>query len=374
MRISKVLEAAKVTLASKAATLCLVGQSGVAKTTMFTNHYKELGYDRVEVIRPALFADAADLIGLPEFKTLEDGTVVTFFARPSWLPNEGEKVLIVVDEINRASKDVSNALFGLIESEKPHVGDYYLPKSCGVVATCNPPTENYGGVLDLRDNAWSSRLNFVKIEPHLEDFTDYGRKTGNVSNVMLSFLTKNEKFVGTVAKFDVDMFFNKTEDGTQEANFRSLEKASRLYEAGKDLGTDEAVIFELVRGVKGPEFATSFTQFAKEYKTHISLEDILTDPKSSEAFDVSAMSNINKVLEDYKHKAEQGKISTKTNKNFVKFLEKIPLDTMVGFAKYVVTKQDSEEKKGFFTKLADTLAESETLFTEERGIDLHVER
>lgn len=370
MKISQVLDAAKVCLESKAATLTLVGQSGVAKTTIFTENYKQLGYDRVEVIRPALFADAADLIGLPEFHTLPSGEVVTRFARPSWLPEEGEKVLIVVDEINRASKDVSNALFGLIESAKPHVGEYFLPETCGVVATCNPPTDNYGGVLDLRDNAWSSRLCFVKVTPTLEDFNKYGRKTGNVSDVMLSFLAKNEKYAGSIADFEVDMFFNKSEGGGQEMNLRSLEKASRLLEAGKDANVAREITFELIRGTKGLEFATAFMQFSDEYKSHVSLDDILADAKNIEKFDVTAMSNINKILEDFKHRVEKGTIKTKkANKNFVKFLEIIPIDTFQGFVAYVSANTTIDNSTVFDT-LAEEIVKSKVLFDPERAVNL----
>lgn len=362
MKINQVLEAARVCLTSKAATLCLVGQSGVAKTASFVKGYKELGYDGYVLIRPALLADAADLVGLPDFEIIHHNGKdhkVTTFARPDFLPFEGQKTLFILDEINRGTKDVANALFGMIESDQPRVGQHIFPSGSGVVATCNPPTDNYGGVLDLRDNAWSSRLCFVKIEPTIEDFTEYGRKSGNVSNVMLDFLNKNEKFFGTVANFDVDMFFNKDENGGEEANLRSLEKASRLFEAGKKAGVERGITFELIRGTKGLEFTTSFMQFADEYKTHVTVDDILKDPKNIERFDKTAMSSINKILEDYKHKAEKGELDPKTNKNFIKFLEVIPQDTFMGFAAYVSRRTTNEDT--FFDKLGDEIAAAKEL-------------
>lgn len=364
MELSKVKYAARVCQQSKSATLCLAGVSGSGKTSIWSQIYKELGFEEYVILRPALLADAADLIGLPDFEIIERGgkaTKTTAFMRPKWLPFDGDKCLIIVDEINRATKDVSNALFGLIESEKPFIGEYELPEGCQVVATCNPPTDNYAGVLDFADSAWSSRLCFVKIAPTLESYTNYGRESGTVSNVMLDFLDKSQGFFGTTGDFEVDMFF-QNDDTVKETNTRSFSKVSKIFETAKDLGVDRNVTFELIRGIVGLEFATAFMSFADTYSTVVTIDDLLSDPKAHERFDYTALSGIAKVLEDLKFKVTEDKIEVEQVSNIVPFLQKIPLDTLKGFLTWTVTcNKDNTINDNVLTALSDAIFDDDDI-------------
>jgi hypothetical protein len=308
-------------------------------------------------------ADAADLIGLPDFELIECGgkaVKTTAFMRPKWLPMEGQKILVIVDEINRVTKDVANGLFGLIEAEAPFVGEYKLPKECDVVATCNPPTDNYAGVLDFADAAWTSRLCFVKVAPDIETYTNYGRESGTVSNVMLDFLNKNPKFFGTSGDFEVDMFFS-SEGETEETNTRSFTKASGIYTTGKELGVDRNTIFELVRGIKGLEFATAFMQFADEYSTVITIDDLLTDTEAYKRFDYGALSSVSKVLEDLKHKITENQVEIKQATNIIPFLKEVPLDTLQGFVVWLVNVNNNKEGNELLTGFANELIKDKEL-------------
>lgn len=363
MKLSEVKQAAEVCFASKSATPCLVGVSGSGKTSIWGQIAPELGFDRVEILRPALLADAADLIGLPDFEIIEKGgkaVKTTAFMRPKWLPFEGEKVLIVIDEINRATKDVSNALFGLIEAEKPFIGEYVLPEGCKVVATCNPPTDNYAGVLDFADSAWSSRLCFIKIAPSLDVYTNYGRQSETVSNVMLDFLNKNETFFGTSGDFDTDMFFTDESD-VKETNTRSFSKVSSIFESAKDLGTPRNITFELVKGIVGTEFATSFMNFADTYSNIVTVDDLLTDPEAYTRFDYTALSGIAKVLQDLKFKIGKGEVEEAQIPNILPFLKKIPLDTLKGFVVYLVKENKDDTNGALMNTFAETLIDDEEL-------------
>lgn len=363
MKLSEVKNAAKVCFASKSATLCLAGVSGSGKTSIWSQIYKDLGFEEYVILRPALLADAADLIGLPDFEIIEKGgkaTKTTAFMRPKWLPFDGDKCLIIVDEINRATKDVSNALFGLIEAEKPFIGEYQLPEGCHVVATCNPPTDNYAGVLDFADSAWSSRLCFVKISPNLETYTAYGRETKSVSNVMLDFLDKNQGFFGTTGDFEVDMFFTG-DDKVKETNTRSFSKVSKIYETARDLGVNRNITFELTRGIVGLEFATAFMQHADNFSNIVTVDELLNDPTAHERFDYTALSGISKVLEDLKFKIKDGAVKVEQVANINPFLKKIPLDTLKGFLIWTVKDNMNSDNSEVLTALADVIFEDDEL-------------
>jgi ABC-type glutathione transport system ATPase component len=77
MKLTDVEKAAIVCRDSKSATLCLVGVSGSGKTSIWGQIYEELGFEGYVIMRPSLLADAADLVGLPEFELVESGGKVT---------------------------------------------------------------------------------------------------------------------------------------------------------------------------------------------------------------------------------------------------------------------------------------------------------
>jgi hypothetical protein len=348
-------------------TPALASTSGVGKTTMCKIVGKNMGFEKTIILRPSMIADIGDLVGLPDFTVivLEDGKEDkrTKFNAPDWLPTENEKALIVIDEINRTQKDVVMALFGLIETDDPKIGNYSLPSTCKVVATLNPPTDNYT-VLDFKDSAFTSRLCFLKIVPNLKVFTDWGRQ-GNLSNEMMDFLNKNDKFFGLGEDFEVDDFFGSTESERGDHiknNNRSKKKVNDLYVKAKELGTPKGILGECIRGIAGIEFTTAFLNFADNYQNVVTLDDILKTKDGHERFDYNAIASIAKVLDDLKIEVAEGKIKKKDLPNLVGFFGKIPLDTFKGFFEYAANQTIGKEKSVTnYTDFLNNLAEHKDL-------------
>lgn len=325
MKLSEVKDLAKVCFKSDI-TPVLIGVSGCGKTSIWKQIYKELGFDDIIILRPSLISDVGDLVGLPEFKKDKSGKTVTSFMRPDWLPSDYEKTLIVLDEFNRIQKDVANAIFGLIEAEGPTVGQYKLPKTCKVVATGNPPTDNYGGVLDLQDSAWISRLCFVKIKPDFGDFKNYAMETKRVCTEMISFLSDNPTFFGEGESFDVETFGLNIKD-----NNRSKEKASKAYAACKELNTSKEVTFDILRGLGGREFAAAFMKYVTSNDREFSLSNLLKSEEFVKTFNFDNLSNISKLVNDIELEATKRKFNDVELSIIAQFLSKIPLDTMRSF-------------------------------------------
>ena len=349
MKINQMAEFFQLCFNSKV-TPALVGTSGVGKTSICKQAAKELGFNRTIILRPSLVADVGDLVGLPDF-TVIDGESRTTFKSPDWLPKKDEKCLIVVDEINRTQKDIIMAMFDLIEAEKPKIGNYILPEGCKVVATLNPPTENYE-VLDLKDSAFVSRLCFVKVIPDFDSFESWGKSTDEVTPEMLSFLKSNPNFFGIGEQFEVDDFFgvDANEQGNHfKNNNRSKKKVSDLFKNSQDLKTSESVLFEAIRGISGLEVATAFIKFTKQIKA-INLDYILGKKENLENFDYSNMSNIWKIIEEIKTRMVEKEFPETKREKIFTFLMNCPLDTVYGFLEYVssynekVEKDSSEEK------------------------------
>lgn len=333
MKISNVKNAARLAFESDV-TLTLVGVSGVAKTSIFKQIYKDLGFDNVLIIRPALFADAADLVGLPDFQVYDvngNSVKTTKFITPDYLPKEGDKTLIVLDEINRIQKDIANAIFGMIEAESPTVGQYKLPSTCKVVATCNPPTSNYSGVLDFIDQAWVTRLCFVKVLNDYDDFASYGRATKKVSNLSLEFYAKYPQFFTIGEDFEVDMFNMKL-----DSNNRAKEKADALHRNAKELGIDDNILFEMLRGVGGLEFAQAFINFRNEYTEETNINEILENKNDIiNTFDYTKMTELSKLMDELKVATNENKLNKDNYKNLELFLISIPKDLAVSYLQFL---------------------------------------
>ena len=357
-------------------TPALVGTSGVGKTSICKQVAKKMGFERVIVLRPSLIADVGDLVGLPDFTEIYDTsgetTKRTTFNAPDWLPSSGEKCLIVIDEINRTQKDIVMAMFDLIEAEHPKIGKYELPTGCKVVATLNPPTDNYT-VLDFRDSAFTSRLCFIKVVPNQKVFTDWGRETGEVGSAMLDFLAKNDKFFGLGENFEVDDFFGSNEQERGEHvknNNRSKKKCSDLYEKGTELGIAKGIISECIRGIAGLEFTSAFMDFARNYKNIITIDDLMKEKDAYQNFDYTAMSNVAKVLDDLKAYIKEGKVKKKHTENLVNFLDNIPLDTFKGFVEFAANVSGEDEESNRISEFAENIMEYEKL---ENKLDYMIE-
>lgn len=364
MRLDQVADMCRLAFTSYL-TPALVGTSGVGKTSIFKAVAKDLGFKNVIVLRPSLIADVGDLVGLPDFTDVytEDGGKYrrTTFNAPDWLPASGDETLVVIDEINRSQKDILQALFDLIEAEHPKIGKYELPKGCKVVATLNPPTSNYSGVIDFNDTAFISRLMFLKITPSLEVFSKWGRDSGEVCEEMLAFLAKNDKFYGLGEDFDVELFFggdDKAKADHFKNNDRTKRNCSRLYVNAKKLGIGDGILFECMQGIAGKDASTAFLDFAKNYKNEISIDDLLNDPKAHERFDYNAVAMISKVLDDLLGLLDKKKVKEKHYANIFPFLNKIPLDTFSGFF-HRIGNLDTKQKEHI--KFADALGSDETL-------------
>lgn len=320
-------------------TPALVGTSGVGKTSIPKQLYKQMGFDVFIILRPSLVADVGDLVGLPDFEVVynADGTEEkrTTFNSPDWLPKKGEKALVVIDEINRTQKDIIMAMFDLIEAEKPKIGKYELPEGSKVISTLNPPTDEYT-VLDLTDKAFTSRLCFLKVMPDKQVFLDWGKQNNNLSGVMMDFLEANDEFFGLGEDFEVDQIF-KLEI---KNNNRSKKKVSDLTENCKALGLDLGVLYECILGIGGKEFASAYIEFMKNYNDVVTWEDIANNTTKASRLNFENLAPISKINDDLKVAFREKKIKKKHFENIANYLANIPADTFQGFMDFFVAETD----------------------------------
>jgi hypothetical protein len=222
----------------------LIGHKGIGKTA-FANDLKNLlGYEIVRDLRIGQISDVAELQGLP-FN--ENGVMI--YAKPWWVNNEGKKTLIIMDEINRASKDVVQGIFQMVYDKR--IGQHELINT-HIIALSNPPTDDYI-TLDFNDDAFQDRFVHIKFEPTLEEFKQYMVNKHGTSSDMIAFLDYQPELVTTKNANDFSLDF-VTPSNRSTDYFVTLEK--------KNL--EEDLLKELSYGILGLHATIAYFKFKND--------------------------------------------------------------------------------------------------------------
>lgn len=223
------------------------GVHGIGKTTAMQQFADEGGHK--------LFTLALGNVEIPDILGIMDAEVDQYTGRKtcaSYLKPEFFKDLIdfannnpdryailFLDELNHARKDVLSPVFQMITGGSVHTTKF--PANFRIVAASNPPTDDYSGVLNLRNQALLDRFCHIKIDPSSAGWLKYAE--GRVNPDMLGFIRENPDHLRVQnTSFSVDQYAKPSE--------RSWEAAHRLYEIGAPK--------ELIYGMVGTSTGTSF--------------------------------------------------------------------------------------------------------------------
>lgn len=170
---------------------CLVGYTGVGKTDI--GHIIAKKNDRKVVELNLALQSTEDLIGYPYRG--EDGKM--HWAAPAWFPDEENKYIIYADEINRAIKDVVNAIMPMLLTGKLH--EHILPKGTWIMTAMNPDTEDFDMVYSFEDAAIMSRLIFIEVPSEFSSWKTWLRNNNKFDSSIVSFIeTNTDHFVPPV--------------------------------------------------------------------------------------------------------------------------------------------------------------------------------
>lgn len=236
----------------------IVGAHGTGKSTGVREFAQENGYEFVDLRLGSM--DVGDLLGLPDF-TGTGKAKKTSFMPPDWFPiNADSKGIIFLDEINRARRDVLQAVFQLVLDKKMH--DKELPKQWYVVAAMNPDTEDYT-VTDISDKALMDRFCHIKVTSSYLDFVDYG-KSKQYDNRILRFISAQPTMLrGSNKDFSLS---------SVQPSDRSWEMVSRLVQL--DI-PDANILNELVSGLIGTEASTAYLAYVENQEKPVTGKEII---------------------------------------------------------------------------------------------------
>jgi hypothetical protein len=150
----------------------IIGKHGIGKSSVVAQYAKENGYSFHPYFLGQM-ADTGDILGLPEFNRNKDGKALSVsFIHPAKLPKKPKSILFF-DELNRASKDLLQAIFQLALEGTLH--DYELPADSMIIMAMNPATDDYS-VLDFADKAFADRFVHINLDPTHEEFHSFMAK------------------------------------------------------------------------------------------------------------------------------------------------------------------------------------------------------
>lgn len=313
----------------------LVGNHGVGKSQANAQICAENGWHLVDLRLGT--QETGDLVGLGDFEVDEKGKKIsTQFMPPKWLTdlikfcneNPDKKAVIFLDEINRARRDVLQAVFQLVLDKRLHT--VVLPENAHVVAAMNPNNDGYI-VSDISDKAFLDRFCHIKLTPSTAEWFKYAEKK-SFKPELLTFLKSQTELLQDNTLTDI--------------NFEEVKPSRRSWEAVNKLlnaDTPPHLLRELVFGLVGVTAGQAFITSLKDTDKPITGEEILKNfKKHKESIVKYSDSKTGGRIQLVKHTcdslhsylenrnsledAEKRDLSASEGKNLMAFLKTIPLE------------------------------------------------
>lgn len=254
--------------------LMMWGATGIGKTSI-VEQVGELTDYKVLNIRLSQ-REAVDILGVPYTGTVTIGNKsvnVSNHYPPAWFMEallQGN-VILFLDELNRAHRDVLQAAFELVLERR--INGHLLPDSVRIISACNPPNKLYDTFhFDL---ALVARFCHVHVVPSVSSWKEWARKPSkkkqgqrNINEFVYNFISKHENALNDID--EADKKFPLT-DAQLKPHSRSWEFVSEL----EDLELKEEILQECVRGIVGPQWAQLYIQERVITESPLTTQEVL---------------------------------------------------------------------------------------------------
>lgn len=327
-------------------TMLIIGQHGIGKSQGVRQAIEGQDLGKVFDFRLGQMADTGDIIGLLD---IEKNTEYCEFRIPRriyeveqyCLENPDKYGVLFFDEMNRTTKDILQAIFQIVLDHE--LNGRKFPSNMKAVAAINPATDDYS-VIDFDDKAFADRFCHVRFEPTVQDWLDYATTKG-VDPSITGFIGQYNEALKTKAQnFDLQV------SPSPRSWFFVDEVKKHCH--------DKNIFQELVMGIVGNEFTTSYLEYLDNFKESINGLDVLNDyPKVKKIVKKYSSTKTNRsdilsqVSSQIKVELENiDSLSSTWEKNLVDFLIDIPKDLAAGVLKEYMslksfknTEEDTED-------------------------------
>jgi len=339
--------------------ILLEGIHGVGKSEWLTAKFEECGY-KVVTMFLGQTADAGDIIGLPDRKTIQieyDGEtidqVITEFCPPKWWPfNKDEKLIIFFDEFNRGKPEVYQCIMDMVLNRK--LNGFDLPTETRIIAAMNPNGEEYDYDVTILDRALLDRFNKYEFKPTTDEWIDWAVKN-KVNNYIIGYISKNSTDLDPPKELS-DELLNEVHPSR-----RSWKRVSDILEADPSIINRENKIFEtILYGVIGRGVSGKFMSYLRKAAKGINPGLIVTGwtgDLQTRVLDLAntELTTLNKELARWLSEEFVGLCEASSEKTLLQYarnvgsyLETIPNELCVDFLSYILESHNDGEKWGEF--------------------------
>jgi len=219
--------------------IMLVGRHGIGKSEILTQYFSQR---KMKVV--ALFlgqmSDPGDLIGLPNKKGDK-----TDFLPPYWWPEDGQPIVLFLDELNRARPEILQTIMDLALNRK--LTGRLLPEGSRIISAVNAGEEYQ--ITDL-DPALVSRFNIYNFRPTVNEWLLWAEKKKLDYRVIQFIQNEGIWLDGNEGqKTGIDTGLDKSPDR------RAWEKVSDVIIGKEELGETQK---KLIAGIIGPAATSRF--------------------------------------------------------------------------------------------------------------------
>ena len=296
--------------------IMLVGKHGIGKSEILTSDFNSKGM-KVVTLFLGQMADPGDIIGIPSKVEKQDAegkaTSRTDFTPPYWFPQDGQPIVLFLDELNRARPEILQTVMDLTLNRK--LAGKALPEGSHVISAVNDGDEYQ--LTDL-DPALVSRFNIYEFKPTVEEWLNWA-VSQKLDERVINFIQDNPTWL----------------DGDTK-EYRGLEKSAdrRAWKHVSDvmLKVDDIkdIHKRIIAGIVGAGAAAAFIQSAQQ-RHAITGKDLLLKydktMKTVEKYQLHEYAILNesvfRFLENTKINEREKKVVAKNLGQYIDYLRKM---------------------------------------------------
>jgi len=240
------------------------GRHGVGKSEVV--YQVAAGMNLPVVERRASQMTEGDLVGLPS----TDGNT-TSFNPPDWFKTACDNpVVLFLDEVDRATIEVRQGIFELTDSRKLN-GNTLHPDTL-IFAAVNGGEHGDQYQVGEMDPAELDRWTVFDVEPSVEDWLGWAKD--KMGKVVWDFINQNRKHLEHTGDFEPNKVYPSRRSWARLNE--CLEKAGMFNDVSANSGT---LFFNIAAGFVGFEGAVAFNDFVCNYKSQVTVKDLVEDGK-----------------------------------------------------------------------------------------------
>jgi len=318
----------------------LVAMHGVGKSSVVKQVAEDLGVKFHDVRLSQ--CEVGDIKGLPylneETKTME-------FLKPYWWPRDPDsKGILFFDELNRASKDVLQAVFEICLDRR--LDGEALPEGWRVVSAINA-TDDYD-VVEL-DPALLDRWFYIDFDPTVKEWISWATKN-KLHPAIVDYISQNTEFLDPpVGNLEAGKVYPSRRSWAQ---FNDTVNGLGLFDS-----PDSGLLTQITKGWLGSAVSITFPKFLENEFARLKPDDVINDLDSVRSKIEAACSDIESIAALAQSvartiaKRTAASLKTDHRDNIREFMQMLPKDVASQF--WVNLLEDKKMGKIIFKWKAD---------------------